>query len=340
MASGGSLDKARSYLDSGLVILDKALLYDPENVIALQKKAEYCEKIGEYQEAERLYDQLSEFGELGYEYYHGEVMKFPHIKNYYGAIDSYLKYLKQKPKQLIVSQYMLRKIMAIFRETGFPELEKQMARHLFEFSSDSALLYRYMISAELYQERFDPALEYALEGNRLDPANYIFTDLIALCYAYQEDFKMAFNYTVLIEDTAEKRGPVVRPGYIPGYIYLMNGYEAQADYHFKKEIARRLKEIEYARPQAQQCESHLYLAGTFLALGNEVKALDYLKQLKSLKAINYGHIMMLTRWPGFESIRNTPEYLDVLKNLNSKYLHQHQRIQVLIDKADLDPSLN
>lgn len=340
MASGGDFEIARNLLDSGLVMLNKALFYDPENVIALQKKAEYYEKIGSPQEASQLYEELSNLGELSYQYYENEVMQFPKIKNHYRVLESYLKYLITKPEEIPVSSYMLRKIVAVLMETGFPELEKQMAEKLFEFSIDSARYYRYMFSAEMYQKNFDTARYLAMEGNHLDPTSHIFTDLIALSYAYQEEYKKALNYISLVEDTVEEWEPVVRPGYIPGYIHLMNGNEKEANYHFKREITRRLKEIEYARPQARQCESQLYLSATYLALGDEGKALEYLKELKSLRSIDYGHIIMITRWPGFESIRNTTEYLDVLKDLQNKYLHQHQQIGELIENADLDPSLN
>ena len=48
----------------------------------------------------------------------------------------------------------------------------------------------------------------------------------------------------------------------------------------------------------------------------------------------------MTRWPGFENIRNRPEYLDVLQDLQVKFQTQHEQIEHLIDNADLDPIPN
>lgn len=87
-------DEAGICLDSGLLMLDKALLYDSENQEALKCKAAYFDRIGLHQDANRIYERLLKHMEPTYEFYQDEVRRFYYIKDYYGVIENYKKYLE------------------------------------------------------------------------------------------------------------------------------------------------------------------------------------------------------------------------------------------------------
>ena len=119
--SRGDFEKANSYLDSGLVILDKALFYNKDNHEALACKAIYYETKGMHDEANRIYEILSKNGHLAVE---AAVNRYYNIEDYYNAIDAYLRYLRAKPDNIIVPPYLLRTMIVVFRKTGFPDTGK------------------------------------------------------------------------------------------------------------------------------------------------------------------------------------------------------------------------
>lgn len=330
------LDKARDYLDTGHFFLDRALFYEEGNLEALAGKARYYDRIGLHEDANEIWERLSQYGERSYEYYQHEVLRYYNVQDYYAAIESYRNYLQLKPEQSIQPPYLLRTMITIFWRTGYPEFEKILVDRLFDFTKDSLEYLQRMVSSEIYRGDFKAALDYALKARRLDSTNSNSNWTIALCYMWLKDYSNALHYLLISENLTRQSGAAVRPSYISGYIYHMNGYDTQTGYHFSGEIERRQKEIEHATPSAQHFYAHFYLATTYLALGDEQKALEYLKILDPPGIIDYGYINILVNWPGFDPIRNSPEYLEVLEHLEDRYQKQYKRIGKLTENLELN----
>jgi len=330
------LDKANDYLDLGMVFLNKALLYDKENPEALRGKAAYYDRIGSHEDASGIWKKLSNYGEPSYEYFQNEVMRYHSIGDYYATIESYQKYLLLKPEKSIQPPYLLRTLIDVFRVTGYYELEKLLAEQLLEFTRDSLEYVKNMVSSEILQGDFKAALSYAQETVRLDSTSSYSNWFLGVCYAWLEDINNALHYLVLSEEITKQSGAAVRPRYLSGYIYHVNGYETQSDYHFTGAIKRRQKEIEYATPNAQKYYSHFDLANIYLALGDEKKALEYIKVLDPPGTIDHGIINILINWPGLDNIRTRPEFLKVLEYLDNRYQKQHKRIGKLTEDLELN----
>lgn len=224
----------------------------------------------------------------------------------------------------------------VFLESGYPALENQMTEKLLNFNKDSVEYCIKMRNSKIVQGNFKEALNYALQARNLDSTAWYCNYVIACCYVWLEDYAKALKYLVKSEDLLKQSGTIVSPTYIAGYIYLVNGYEKEAEYHLNGSISRNLKEIEYHIPRAQRYRSHFVLAKDYAALGNEEKALAWLNELKMLRTINYEFINILIHWPGFESIRERPEFQHLLKHLEDKYQKQHKRIGKLIEDLEMN----
>ena len=330
------LDKARDYLDTGLSFFNKALIYDDGNLEALIGKARYYYRIGLHEDANEIWERLSQYGELSYEYYQQKLVRYYSIQDYCTAIECYRNYLQLKPEQSIQPPYLLRTMIKIFRRTGYPEFEKILVDQLFDFTKDSLEYLHNMVSSEIYQGDFKEALRFAHDACRLDSTNSNSNWMIALCYMWLKDYSNALHYLLISENLTRQSGAAIRPSSISGYIYQRNGYDTQAAYHFTGAIEKRQKQIEHATPSAQHYYAHFYLASTYLALGDEKKALEYLKILDPPGIIDIGCINILVNWPGFDPIRNSPEYMEVLEHLENRYQKQYKRIGKLTENLELN----
>jgi tetratricopeptide (TPR) repeat protein len=327
-------DKARNRLETGLSFLDRSLLYDEGNLEALRGKAAYCDRIGLHKEANDIWKRLSKYTEPSYEYHQHEAQRFSEMGDYFSAIESYEKYLQLKPVKSVQPPHLLRSMIWIFRETGYHKLEKATADKLLKFTRDSAEYFQNMMSLEIYQADFRAALNYAQKARSLDTTNSHSNWDVGLCYLWLNDWSNALHYVAVSEDITKRAGQKIRPQYLSGFAYHMNGYDEEASYHFKGAIGQRQKEIKYAAPYAQKYYSQFYLANIYLALGDENKALEYIKILDSPGMVDVGIINILINWTGLESIRNRPEYLEVLEHLEERYQKQYKRIGKLIEELE------
>lgn len=308
-------------------MLDKALFYDEDNPEALVFKAAYYETKGMHAEANRIYETLSSKGHLTIE---ARISRYYNIEDYYNAIDSYLRYLQSKPEDIIVPPYLLRMMNLVFRKTGFPELEKQMAEQLLSFNNDSLEYLNKLVMLENWQGNYQAAIKYGLEAWNKDSSDTGCNIVLALHYAYLNDYINALHYVRIYENITLHSEGEVQPSSVAGFICLMNGKEEEADFHYRGTLSNWQKRIELNAPDAQTFYSHVELADMYLALGNEEKAWEYLNVLKKLKTIDLVFITILKHWPGFDIIRNEPEFLDIMKTIEATYQKEHHRIEKLL----------
>jgi len=52
--------------------------------------------------------------------------------------------------------------------------------------------------------------------------------------------------------------------------------------------------------------------------------------MNKIENVPYNYIMVLQKWPGFENIREEPEFRKLVNVLESRYLEEHERIGKLL----------
>lgn len=320
-------DKASKYLDSGLVMLNKALYYDRDNTQALASKAAYYELKGIHEEANPIYETISKNGYMTFEF---GVSRYNSIDDYYNTINNYIRYLRAKPKDIIVPPYLLRMMIVVFRKAGFPELENQLIEQLFSFNNDTLEYLNELVMYENWQGNYRAALNYGLESLKLDSTDSFSHLVLAIHYTYLNDYKNAFRYVQNFDRINLRTNGELQPSTAAGYIYLKNGEEKKAEYHLRESIPRWQTQIEFNTHTAQAFYYLHELAGVYIALGKKEEAMEYLEEMKNLRIIDRVQITILNNWPNFDIIRNEPEFQDVIKVLDARYQKEHQRIENLL----------
>ena len=90
-------------------------------------------------------------------------------------------------------------MIVVFRKTGFPELEKQVAEQLLSFNNDSLEYIDNMVMLENWQGNYQAALNYGLEAWNMDSTDSHCNLILGLHYYYLDDFTTALKYIRIYE---------------------------------------------------------------------------------------------------------------------------------------------
>jgi tetratricopeptide (TPR) repeat protein len=225
---------------------------------------------------------------------------------------------------------MLQMMTLVYRKTGFPELEKQMVQQLLSFNNDSLEFLNNMVMLENWQGNYQVALKYGLEIWSMDSTDSYSNLILAVNYVYLNDLYSALKHVRIYENINIRMKGEFQPTGFTGYIHMMNGNAEEAYLHYQGVISMWQKQFELNTPLVQANRGLHELADVYLALGEKEKALKYLKVLKTLQTIDLVHITVLKSWPGFDIIRNEPEFQDILKVIEATYQKEHLRIEKLL----------
>jgi len=126
--------------------------------------------------------------------------------------------------------------------------------------------------------------------------------------------------------------------YVYGYTYLKNGMKEKADYHFKGSIKRAEDEIKLNSANARTYDSHFNLALIYAILNDKQKSLQYLGMIKKSRSVPLNFINDLKTNPMFDNVRKEPEFQKITRELEKKYLEEHEKIKKLLISKGLEPA--
>jgi hypothetical protein len=117
-----------------------------------------------------------------------------------------------------------------------------------------------------------------------------------------------------------------------GYIYWQLGYKEKADTIFNMFIQHCNKIDELDRPG--HIARHFFMAQIFAFKGEKAKAYEYLKKVYQRQRMDYFLIGYL-KDPMFNSLRNEPEFQQIVRDIEAKYLAEHERVRQWLKENDM-----
>ena len=329
------IEKAYAYLDSGLVMVEKALALEPYNPVALYAQASYYQRKGMHHKAEPILEKLFANEHKTYLFYEDAVYRYLEYEDYFHAIESYFRYLDLKPTEVLTPIRTLYAMYACFRNTGYYEQARHYAREMYLLSYDSVAYLNDLVNISNWKADYEAAIDYGLKAWNLDTSNERSAHALLTNYHYLNDTLNGPRFVRIIEEFHAKRGQVgtgIPPNAHLGHAYMLMGRSEEAEHHLYGILSALFKNIEYHTPQAQRYQTHLMISITYSVLKEDAKALEYLVYLKERKAMDLGYVNDLKYWPTFESIRDTPEFIEVLKYLEEICRVEYERIGILLEK--------
>jgi TolB-like protein/AraC-like DNA-binding protein len=326
------------YLDSGLVMLNKALLHDTRKTdIVYQLKTDYYQQKGMHKEALRYFEKLWENKRKNEEYYLSRGNFHSWNAEFYKAINNYLIYLDLKPETVLINQEALNKIAIDFCLSGFPEQGKLFAELLHQQHNDSIRHIKMMVQLDYINGNFKEAVDNLLLLYSKDTLNLNYLHDIMDLWFHLGNNKTALEWAKKYEKIEMAVNGKIKPDSFRGYLYMINGEHDKAKWEFEGTKTLCNDRIKYNNPFAQERYVYGLLSAIYAMQGDKQKALDYFKEMTKRKTIGHLALIQAKNLPIYDNISAEPEFREMIQILENKYLEEHRKIRKLLISRGMEP---
>ncbi len=326
------------YQDSGMMFIEKALHFDKNNIEANTSKQGYLISKGLFEEAKKL-DPIVDKQVKNAPFYMSKAMQYYELQDFYHFFENISKYHELKPVSEIIMPFLFNIELVCYNTTGFPELARKKNAEWFANMNDTALYDNFNVLIEIRDGNYQRALELAEYRLKKFPNSIVFMNHEVEIYNYLRDYDKALKVMIRLEKELENRG--ISPyatSYIHGYTYLKNGMTEKANPIFEGAVKNFEEQIKYSSWEAKLYYSHFCLAKIYAALNNKQQSLYYLGLMKKAASTPKIFICHLKNDPMFDNIRSEPEFQKITRELEKKYLDEHEKIKKLLIRRGLEPA--
>ena len=327
----GNQSIRQQYLDSGMMMVKKVFLYDSNNSWAYGLRGKFYFQKGMFEKANEDFDKSFELSPKNdYSTYYGRFWQFFGIGDFVNAIKYFYQGKALQPNEILSQPALLMNVSQCLAALGFPEISRKYLVEYLKQTKDSSFFFFQMAEIERFSGNFKNAVIYDLKFHEFDAEKIRSSYNLLKDQMVFRDYKNAYKYLIDLENIFSKTGKEIFPEIFAGYIYLKNGDVKKADYHLKGSAKALLRDIESNGVATHMFYSYWELAKIYSIMGEKRKALDNLKMLKNRKTDYAWQGPCLKNYPFFDFIRNEPEFVDVLKDVEEKYQKVHERAGKLL----------
>ena len=130
-----------------------------------------------------------------------------------------------------------------------------------------------------------------------------------------------------------------RPNFIGflriGHAYWVNGFKEEAEYYINEGLRINNEMLESDRHYLTDYITCFVLAAGHTSLGDKEKAYEYLGLMNQREAMPKWMIKDLNNDPLFNSIRDEPEFQQIVRDVEAKYQAEHERVRKWLEANDM-----
>jgi TolB-like protein/AraC-like DNA-binding protein len=210
-------------------------------------------------------------------------------------------------------------------DIGFPELGKKFFQQAMELRGDST---EYLCSLRWLENilgNFEKAYQLTkLIYNR--DSNRVSSDIAIYCSGAGHD-QEAIYYFEKQKKNWEKSGEIyLYASKEIAYSFWQVGRKKEAKYYFDQQIKIGLESIKLRRWNSIQKGAHFDLAEVYAFLGDKEKAYYYLDEVNKNKSFPLWWVTLFNFHPLLDPIRQEPRFQKILKDVETKYQAEHERV--------------
>ncbi|WP_319500985.1 helix-turn-helix domain-containing protein [uncultured Draconibacterium sp.] len=315
------------YLDSVLWLAEKALSLDKTNSDAYIIKAEYNRLKGYYDKALSEYDKAIQLNPNNWMAYFGMAQLY-NFEDLSKTI-LYCQMAASRHKGIMLPT-ILRLLASSYLSTGFPERAEHYRQEALNLDFDSA---QYLLNQET-PEDIQTSIHLLEKALTYNSSNSVLLWHLAIYNSFAGQNKQAFFYLkkYMTLNNIPEDLPINSMHRI-GYIYFREGFKDSAAYYFQLQEKSCLKAIKSGRYYSNFL---IYdLAGIYAFNGEKEKAYLWLTRFNELDRFPAWMVYLLKTDPMFNSIREEPDFKNVVANVETKYNTEHERIKVWLENNNI-----
>lgn len=322
----------KNYLDSCLILADKALRYDNQLDEAYFIRGEYYRVNGQQEKALDNYDKALATNPNYYQAYYWKGYLLTWVQgDYVKGIDNYQKALsliRNKERAILLSALGI-----AYRDAGFPEKAKYNFNEAFVLDSNKASYLDNLAFVEFCHENFEEALKLWEQEEEVDS-----TSTASHNYYFVTDgnYKEAYDLAVKDVENFKKSGSLnlVRSHRV-GYAFWQVGKKKEAEFYFNQQIKYSEGSIEHNRLTAQRKSAHYDLAGTYAFLGDRQNAYKYLDEFAKRNTFPLWMVTFLKHDLLFSSLRHEERFRNIVQRVEAKYQAEHDRVKGWLEEQGM-----
>jgi TolB-like protein len=325
----------RNFQDSTIILCKIALLYDDQISEAYTLNGLYNSDIGKSEQAIEEFDKAIRFNPNDWMAYRGKARLY--------ARNDFVSNIKYLQKAISINRgpelpALLEEIGGVyFSDAGFPEKAKQSYQDKLKLDGDSAAYYNLLAWDEFWFTNLNKSIEFGLMGYAIDSTNVHTLLVLGENYSWLGRYKESLKYFKKWYERLKTQGALFMNSpfngnlynnmHRIGYSYRQNGYEKEAENYFNEQINYCNRMIDLKRLYAQSLYPYYDLAGVYAFTGEREKAYKNLRIFNQRKTECLWMVMLIRTDPLFNSIRNEPEFQQIVRDVEAKYQSEHERVR-------------
>jgi TolB-like protein/AraC-like DNA-binding protein len=323
------------YLDSILILADIALSFDNQLSEAYVIKGHYHNSHKNIEKALIEYDKAISLNPNDFEAYmaRGSI----YIENdLVKCIDNYHKAASLHRGAYLQSIY--RSIVHAYALAGFKEKATYYAKEVLKLDYDSTAYFAQIAHNEFNTRNYEKSIEYYKKVYHKDSNRIWVNYWVGINYIWLGRFDVGFEYFKKLEDIISKRSDIHNPPSLVriGHAYWVNGFRDEAEGYFNDALELYDTLSELGRRGASQNRNMYYdIAAIYALLGDKDKAYENLRHLNHWQSMQIWIVSNINDDPMFDSIRDEPEFQQIVKDIEAKYQAEHERVRKWLEENDM-----
>ena len=329
---------SENFMDSVLVLANKALSYDNNLAEAYSLRGDYYTVKADYDKAIREYEKTLDINPNYWQAYDGLAQLYTSLRDPINTIKNLTKALKlnHNPSERIS---LLRNIAFSYGLIGFYDKSIEYYKEVLKLNDDSLRYYGAVANIARFNEKYSEYFQLAKRGHALDPGNNEYNGGMATIYyilGQKETAAEWYKKYISGLDTLETR-LVVNYMHRIGFAYLVAGQPEKAEEYFELQKKYCEESIRLNTSYAQYSSAYYDLACTYAIMGDKQNA------YKNLHIYNdkigdseyLGMFWFLKTDPLLESIRNEPEFQKIYHEIETKYNNTHEKVRKWLEEQGM-----
>jgi Flp pilus assembly protein TadD len=191
--------------------------------------------------------------------------------------------------------------------------------------------------SEHKQGYWGKAIEYSKKAYDIDSTNIETLEMLGYCYSFIGHFEESLKYYKKYVERQKASGQLAFIfSHRIGYAYFKNGYKKEAEYYFDEQIDYCIDLIKSDRPWSQLLYTYYDLAGVYAFRGDKVKAYKNLEIFNQRqKEEDLWMVSLIKTDPLFDSIRNEPEFQQIVRDVEARYQVHHERVKKWLEEQGM-----